>query len=226
MPPTYRTAIEGSIPTRATGETTSGPDGPSPRRRPRVDSESHSLESGSRPDSKRLKHGPPIGATLPAMSAKVKGKRPEMIDLTQQNAFRPGTGAKKLVIKNLRSASGDQKAEQYYERTRQELKDTLKAIFNGQPITSPLERLYRGVEDVCRHGQANDLYRILRDMCDGHLRTDVLQSIRNETELAALHVDTLRSVLKHWHEWEKKIVGSCASFECFQRPVRSRSRTD
>ncbi|KAG7142888.1 hypothetical protein HYQ45_000805 [Verticillium longisporum] len=62
---------------------------------------------------------------MTTMSNKTKGKLPEVIDLTQQSAFRPYSGAKKIVIKNLRPPTQTDKTEQYYDRTRQQLKDAL-----------------------------------------------------------------------------------------------------
>lgn len=142
------------------------------------------------------------------MSAKAKGKFPETIDLTQQNAFRPGAGAKKLVIKNLRPASvggqGNRQTELYYERTRQELNDALQAIFQNRPITSPLERLYRGVEDICRRGEADGLYKMLQDMCYNHLQRNVLTSIMSDK--GTTNVEMVRSVLQHWNVWNKQAV--------------------
>lgn len=142
------------------------------------------------------------------MSVKGKGKYLETIDLTQQNAFRPGAGAKKLVIKNLRPAAvggaGNKQTELYYERTRQELKDAMDATFHGRAVTSPLERLYRGVEDICRRGEAEGLYKMLQEMCEHHLRRDVLQSIIAEG--GATNVQMVRSVLSHWQIWNKQVV--------------------
>ncbi|KAJ4162589.1 hypothetical protein NW754_014013 [Fusarium falciforme] len=115
------------------------------RRRPRLDSSS----SSSSP--------PPIAASKRARfeamtSAKARGKLPETVDLTQPpSAFKPYTGAKKLVIKNLRApTSRDAQVAEYYVRTEKELKDALDSVFAGKTPDVPLERLYRGVEDVCR----------------------------------------------------------------------------
>ncbi|KAK0736900.1 Cullin family-domain-containing protein [Apiosordaria backusii] len=129
------------------------------------------------------------------MSAKVQGKRPaEVIDLTRSSSPgrpintsfggpRPGGGIsglqphlrpRKLVIKNLRPTTSTQKAgaDEYYSRTRADLDNALAAIFAGRPTGQPMERLYRGVEDLCRNGEAEDLYNRLRARCDQWLNSD------------------------------------------------------
>lgn len=136
----------------------------------------------------------------------MKGKLPEVIDLTQSNSYRPYTGAKKLVIKNFRHSATNEKLEKYYERTEQELVDALYEIFSGRKPKLPLERLSRAVEDICRRGQDSDLqlYETLRRKCEEHLTQDVLRSIKSRA--GNTDVDMLRSVLEHWRVWNGQIV--------------------
>lgn len=140
------------------------------------------------------------------MSTKMKGKLPEVIDLTQSNSYRPYTGAKKLVIKNLRPAARNEQLEQYYQRTEQELVDALQDIFHGKKPRLPLERLYRAVEDICRRGKDNELqlYETLRRKCEEHLTRNVMRSIQSNG--GNTDVDMLKSVLQHWRVWNSQIV--------------------
>ena len=139
------------------------------------------------------------------MSAKVQGKRPEIIDLTKRaSAFQPHTGAKKFVIKNLRTTSRAQDVEDYYRRTWAELDTALTAIFSSSQPRQPLERLYRGVEDLCRSGQAEKVYDMLRQRCEDHLHGEVLQKIKADGGNS--NVDMLRSVYKHWKTWNAQSV--------------------
>ncbi|KAK2029853.1 Cullin family protein [Colletotrichum zoysiae] len=229
MPSNSPPAVEGALPTRATGRTggtaalvndTNSP----PRRRPRVDSDvsrSSTLaphqQQSSRPSPKRFK---PSTEDLPshsAMSIKMKGKLPEVIDLTQSNSYRPYTGAKKLVIKNLRPAARNEQLEQYYERTNQELVGALQDIFNGAKPRLPLERLYRAVEDICRRGKDNELqlYETLRQNCEEHLAHGVLRSIKFRG--GNTDVDMLRSVLQHWRVWNSQIMTIRSTFSYLDR---------
>lgn len=217
MPSNSPPAVEGALPSRATGRTGGSgsiADTNSPqRRRPRVDSDvsrsgsvaPHQQLSSNRPSPKRFKFGaedPPNSN----MSTKMKGKLPEVIDLTQSNSYKPYTGAKKLVIKNLRPTAKNEQLEQYYKRTEQELLDALQDIFNGRKPQLPLERLYRAVEDICRRGSSNDLqlYETLRRKCEEHLTGTVLRSIKAHG--GNTNVEMLRSVLKHWRVWNGQIV--------------------
>ncbi|RYP79227.1 hypothetical protein DL771_000205 [Monosporascus sp. 5C6A] len=165
----------------------------------------HRRQSDSQPtvpDSKRaranlLSREPESGA---AMMSKALGKRPEIVDLTKpRSAFQPQNGPRRLVIKNLRVTSRVD-LERYYAKTLEELDDALQAIFARRQPKQPLERLYRGVEDTCRHGSSKELYDRLRRSCETYLNTRMLNSIK--AEAGSSNVDMLRSVYKHWVIWE------------------------
>lgn len=142
-------------------------------------------------------------------SARARGKLPEIIDLTQRpSAFQPYSGAKRLVIKNLRApGSRDAEVEEYYARTEGELDNAITAVFAGRRPTVPLERLYRGVEDVCRRGNAEKVYKMLAERIDAHLQTTVLPRIKRSGKSAS--IDVLRSVLGEWRTWSAQAVSHC-----------------
>ncbi|CCF36798.1 Cullin family protein [Colletotrichum higginsianum] len=230
MPSNSPPAVEGALPTRATGRTAGGTPAPAndtgspPRRRPRVDSDvsrpgsvaPHQQQS-SRPSPKRFKFGTEDPPSHSTMSTKMKGKLPEVIDLTQSNSYRPYTGAKKLVIKNLRPAARNEQLEQYYQRTEQELVDALQDIFHGKKPRLPLERLYRAVEDICRRGKDNELqlYETLRRKCEEHLTRNVMRSIQSNG--GNTDVDMLKSVLQHWRVWNSQIMMIRSTFSYLDR---------
>lgn len=140
-------------------------------------------------------------------SAKARGKLPETIDLTARpSAFQPYTGAKKLVIKNLRAPSHrETRVAEYYARTERELGEALDAVFAGRTGEITLEKLYRGVEDVCRRGNADKVYRMLKEKVDEHLQKVVLRRIQREGGISNLGI--LRAVLAQWQLWNKQTVG-------------------
>lgn len=168
------------------------------RRRPRQSSFSSSTGASA---SKRPKF-----AEANMTSAKARGKLPEVVDLTEKSsAFQPHAGAKKLIIKNLRSPGNrDAQIEQYYARAEKDLDDGLGAIFAGRKPAVPLERLYRGVEDVCRKGNAEKVYRMLMKRVEKHLQSVVLPRIGKASE--ASEVDILRNVLVEWKTWNSQTV--------------------
>lgn len=132
--------------------------------------------------------------------SKVVGKRPEIVDLTKPpTAFQPHKGAKKLVIKNLRTTSRADDLEKYYDTAKKELLDALQAIFEQKQPRQPFERLYRGVEDLCRHGASRELYETLREQCDNYLKGSLYRSM--VAEAGSSNVDMLRSTYKHWVIW-------------------------
>ncbi|KAK0623122.1 Cullin family-domain-containing protein [Immersiella caudata] len=174
-------------------------------------------------------HPRPAAANpTPTMSAKVQGKRPvsEVIDLagnTQDLNSQPGAassfsntarrpvsvlqthmGPRKLAIKNLRPATAAraQGVDEYYNRTREELQNALTAIFLGRPTAQPMERLYRGVEDICRKGEAAELADELKGRCEVYLGGEaVLGGIRGGSDIAVL-----RTVLERWERWSEQLL--------------------
>lgn len=66
--------------------------------------------------------------------------RPGVVDLTRPSNFQPHTGAKRLVIKNLRISSPSD-GEQYFQKTWDELDGALASVFSNQQPVTPLEVL-------------------------------------------------------------------------------------
>ncbi|KAK1835111.1 Cullin-4B [Podospora conica] len=153
--------------------------------------------------------------TPPTMSTKAQGKRPaEIIDLTadrRSTAFtggggtsllQPHMGPRKVVIKNLRVTSGTPTAtDEYYARTRAELDEALAAVFAGRPTPRPLERLYRGVEDLCRRGEPKALVARLKQRCEDFLGEE-LAAVGKTGDLQGC----LREVVGCWRRWSKMLV--------------------
>lgn len=169
------------------------------RRRPRLSSSSSTSPSAAK--------RPRFSDSSTMASAKARGKMPEVIDLTKrQSAFQPHSGARKLVIKNLRSpVNHEARIQEYYARTERELEEALDAIFSNKSPAIPLERLYRGVEDMCRSNNAEKVYRTLKDKVDKHLKTIVLPKIQSAAKVSSLEV--LRRTLAEWKTWNSQTVG-------------------
>lgn len=118
------------------------------------------------------------------------------------SAFQPYSGARKLVIKNLRAPSPH--VDAYYARTEAELDGALAAVLAGRRPAVPLERLYRGVEDMCRRGSADKVYAMLTGRVQAHLRAVVLPRVARAR--AASNLDVLRSLLAEWKTWNAQAV--------------------
>ncbi|CAK7213142.1 Serine/threonine-protein kinase tel1 [Sporothrix curviconia] len=176
-------------------------------------------------------------------TVKTPGKWPDVVDLTgpssqlwgtpktaaaaMPTAFQPHTGARKLVIKNLRVTTPAARAEQvqsYYDKTAADIEAALQAVFANEPPRVPLERLYRGVEDLCTHGQARQLYRQLQAQVKKHLQETVLENIRTQT-LGASDVETLRTVHAHWLAWVKQSTLVRSMFSYLDRAYLVNERT-
>lgn len=152
------------------------------------------------PDNKRHRATSPSAPVASTMS-KALGKRPASVHLTKPGrpAFEPNKGAKKLVVTRLRTTSHLDDLKPYYEKKRNELSDALTAIFNDHPLRQPLETLYRGVEDICRHGAARELFDTLRAQCESYLNGPLRQSI--VATGGTSNIDMLRALHEHWVIW-------------------------
>ncbi|KAK4196518.1 Cullin family-domain-containing protein [Triangularia verruculosa] len=236
MPPSYPP----TFPATSAAHQQHPPQLSSSRRRPRVDSHSdpdtsdnaHATASNSLGKRPRGEYTFSPSAQLPTtMSAKVQGKRPEVIDLTQTpspgrpfnssvgggrpggiSGLQPHLGPRKLVIKNLRPTTSRQKAgaDEYYSRTRKDLDNALTAIFAGSPTGQPMERLYRGVEDLCRNGEAESLYNLLKERCERWLVSDAgIGQLRREVTTNSKHwnaIDIVEAVMQVYQRWNERML--------------------
>ncbi|KAI0024967.1 cullin-4A [Xylariomycetidae sp. FL0641] len=196
MPPPFGSPLDGPRNSIATPSKRKSAGGTSSSSRHPSDSQA------SGPDSKRFK----VNKALqnPAMTSMNRdlGRDADAVyrKPKQRPVFHPNHGAKKLVIKNLRTTSQARDLELYYEKARNDLQDALEAIFAQKQPAQPLERLYRAVEDLCRHGSGRELYDMLRHTCDAYLKGRMYESIK--TNAGPSNVDMLRSLHKHWILWD------------------------
>ncbi|KAI1823052.1 cullin-4A [Xylaria intraflava] len=158
-----------------------------------------------------------LSASGASTMSKALGKRPAVVDLTKpaRPAFEPNMGAKKLIVSNLRTISRPHELEKYYERRRNELVDALAAIFKMQSPPQPLETLYRAVEDICRHGDAQQLFDVLRARCEAYLNGPLYQSIM--TDGGSSNIDMLKSVHGHWVIWNTQATTIRSVFSFLDR---------
>lgn len=138
------------------------------------------------------------------MGKAIGSSRASAIDLTKgPSNFQPHTGAKRLVIKNLRTTS-NKDSEKYYESIWRDLDNALTSIFKREQPTAPLEVLCRAVESTCRRERAEDLFKHLRDRCETFLNTQLLPIIVSQA--GSKNVDALRTTYKHWTIWNGQSV--------------------
>lgn len=120
-----------------------------------------------------------------------------------QSNFNPHLGAKKIVVKNLRTTPRAD-PNQYLSQTWKKLDISLDAIFRNEDIPFSLEELYRGVENVCRQGHAEELCGKLEEKA----RLYAVACVKNGP-LADLETDSvalLRAVTATWLIWNKQMV--------------------
>lgn len=140
------------------------------------------------------------GVSANAPSAKAQPFGPN----ARQNNFSPHAGAKKLVVKNLRTGPR-MNQEPYFDKTWAQLDAALSAIFDGQKPESSLEELYKGAENICRQERAALLAKKVQERCKdyvaGKLRDNLVTRAGGGTD-----VDTLRAVIEAWSVWHSRLV--------------------
>ncbi|OJD31192.1 ubiquitin ligase subunit [Diplodia corticola] len=112
--------------------------------------------------------------------------------------FNPNTGAKQLVVKNLRKTPRTDPKE-YFNQVWGWLDEALAKIFAGKEIDFSLETLYRGVENVCRQGHAAELAARLQKRCEAYVETGLKAGLLEKAEKPDM--DVLRAVLSAWRTW-------------------------
>ena len=136
--------------------------------------------------------------------------------------FQSRSGAKRLVIKNLRQIPRLNPSE-YFERTWLKLSEGLDAIFAGQPAPHSIEELYRGVENICRQEMAELLYTRMSAQLQRLLQTQVHQPLRarvagpKDNRSRPTNVELLDLMLAVWSDWNAKMV--------LARPMNSHLRS-
>ena len=121
----------------------------------------------------------------------------------------PHTGAKKLVVKNLKTnTSWDSKA--YLEKIWGQLDKVLAVIFKEGHDGFSKEDLYRGVENVCRQGGASTLFSRLEGRCRTHVERDMRRPLLEKAGTEPMVL--LAAVLKEWARWKEQMVTIRAIF--------------
>ena len=118
--------------------------------------------------------------------------------------FTPHTGARKLVVKNLRKTPRAS-PEQYFSRIWDQLDAALSAIFADEKVPYSLEELYRGVENLCRQDRAPILFQKLLEKCKHNITTRVKEPL--VAGASSLHnSDLLGVVVEAWSRWSSQLV--------------------
>jgi len=99
----------------------------------------------------------------------------------------------------------NEKMSRYFENTWCELDEAVDAALDGQRLRISLDRLYRGVQELCRSGNAEKVYdRLVKKV---ETRAMEVEAARLKTGGQGDHVLTLEALRGLWKEWNEKSVG-------------------
>ncbi|KAJ5587427.1 uncharacterized protein N7459_003192 [Penicillium hispanicum] len=123
---------------------------------------------------------------------------------THQGSFNPSVGAKKLVVKNIRTGPRVSH-EPYFDKIWSQLDAALSDIFDGRKPDISLEELYKGAENICRQNRAPMLAQKVQNRCKGYV-TGKLRANLVTRSGGGTDVDTLRAVIEAWSSWHSRLV--------------------
>ena len=135
--------------------------------------------------------------------------------MKRPSSFQARSGAKRLVIKNLRQLPRASPRE-YFDRTWVKLDESLSAIFAGQKAPHSIEELYRGVENICRQELAGELFEKMSARIRDYLEARVQRPLRAKAAMSCndqagrRHVELLSLMHAAWLDWNAKLV-TCLS---------------
>lgn len=121
-----------------------------------------------------------------------------------RNSYNPNLGAKKIVVKNLRTVR-TANPQQYFEQTWQKLDVSLDSIFGNKEIPHSMEELYKGAENVCRQGNSADLCGRLEEKAQIYAGSTQQLLLKNINSASAA---VLQEVVNAWFTWSKQMVGT------------------
>ncbi|KAI9716272.1 MAG: hypothetical protein M1812_005497 [Candelaria pacifica] len=119
-------------------------------------------------------------------------------------SFTPHTGARKLVVKNLRKTPRVD-PDHYFNQVVGQLDSALTAIFNHEKIPHSMEELYRGVENLCRQGRAPALYVRLSQRCKDYVSSSLKEPLLAKASTSK-NVDVVRMALGAWSTWNTQLM--------------------
>ena len=123
---------------------------------------------------------------------------------TRVSSFAPHTGAKKLVVKNLRTAPRIN-PDQYFSKVWAQLDASLTSILCDEKPSYSMEELYKGAENICRQGKAPELYRNVRQRFMDHT-TKTLRSGLQAKAKAGSNVEVVNAIVDAWATWTRQLV--------------------
>jgi hypothetical protein len=154
--------------------------------------------SGSPP-----KNGAAFGRSIPA-SNPPSVKSQALNTNAPKNNFSPHAGAKKLVVKNLRTGPRVTQ-EPYFDKIWTQLDAALSAIFDGRKPDISLEELYKGAENICRQERAALLAKKVQERCKDYVAGKLRDNLVTRSG-GGTNVDTLRAVIEAWSAWHSRLV--------------------
>ncbi|MCJ1310092.1 hypothetical protein MMC25_003753 [Agyrium rufum] len=137
--------------------------------------------------------------------------------------FAPHTGAKKLVVKNLKTGTKTS-PEAYANQIWTQVDAALSAIFSGDSSPYSYEELYKGVENVCRQDRAPAMYRKLCEKCKDNVIRNLRDPLRETSSLSTEAF--LEEVAGKWTTWKSQTLTILRIFYYMDRSYLLQSSTD
>jgi cullin-4 len=134
--------------------------------------------------------------------ARTMGLKPGLRRAAAPNMQANG-GPKRMLVKNFKPARKTD-PRVFLDQTWQKVDQALDTVFAKGDINFSLEELYRGVENLCRQGMAQDTFDRLEKKCKAHIKGTLRAKI--EESAAWEDVAVLRATLQAWATWMEQMV--------------------
>lgn len=94
----------------------------------------------------------------------------------------------------------------FFEQTWAKVDAALDTVFARGEINFSLEELYRGVENLCRQGMAKDVLHKLVEKCEGYIKGELVEGVKEAVREGRMPTDVLRKTLGAWAIWGEQMV--------------------
>jgi hypothetical protein len=120
------------------------------------------------------------------------------------------TTAKRLNVKNLKTKSKTD-PDSYREKIWKQISEALQVLFDQETKPFSLEELYRGVENVCKQGQAEIYFSRLRTRCTERFQRTIVPDLLAQA-VSTSDADVVKLVVHSWETWRRQMVGTVCYF--------------
>ena len=133
------------------------------------------------------------------------------------------TGPKPIAVRNLRTTKKSD-PEAFVQKTKSQLEDAITAIFQNKRPAQSNEELYKGVENLCRLGKAEEVSKNLSKRSKDHITNSLKTPLLDKAD--AKNVEVLEAVIAAWRQWMSQVVSHTSPIQFPYQHLLTSDRSD